>query len=333
MQISFQVSRQAAILGGYNQCGLVTVDVDTSTLSQADRQLLAAAITESGRVASNYPSADAPTVDGLLAILRAKAAADAAEAAAEVAEADAEVAAVNARAAENLRNRELITAWDRIYAATGAPFPHGLEKVLSKARGREAEIDAWHSPEWAAWQAEIDEENARRDEAAQAERAAEEAAHKAKEAELAAAKEAADAAKAERVAKLREWAAVHGSELTKARLAEGYGCWYSAAVADVADTVRARFTAAGFAESPDDEGRAEPRKCPTLKEIVALRKARTVAAEITEWPTSVSLCRVEYDQDDDVDSDEELGDAVYATEIRVKVDIWGETEKLWFRAE
>jgi hypothetical protein len=121
------------------------------------------------------------------------------------------------------------------------------------------------------------------------------------------AKLAAEAKKASDGVALREWAAAHGSELTKARLAAGFDSWVAAAKADRnrvagehADKVLAavsQVVQAGDDEpnSPDDY---EPRLHPTLAELRALEAAKSAAPGC-----EVRLHRNEYTYEDDDGAD------------------------------
>lgn len=130
-------------------------------------------------------------------------------------------------------------------------------------------------------------------------------------AERAAAKAEAARKAAAELESLRAWALEHGSELTRARLAEGYDCWVSSANSDraiiaseYADQIANSIPVGEIDEPSDyDDTSDEPRKCPTLAEIEAVRTARDHAPP----GTKVELVRRTYTQtivDEDEDGDE-----------------------------
>lgn len=96
-------------------------------------------------------------------------------------------------------------------------------------------------------------------------------------------------AEAAKIEALKSWAMEHGSELTKARLAEGYDSWQKSAaddraklVKDYADSIVAATPIEQGEEPEHDEYDSEDRLSPTLEEIEALRIARAnVPAGVT----------------------------------------------------
>lgn len=92
-----------------------------------------------------------------------------------------------------------------------------------------------------------------------------------------------------RLETLKAWAMEHGSELTKARLAEGFDSWQRSAsddrskiVNDYADSIVAAIPIENGEEPEHDEYDSEDRLSPTLEEIEALRIARAnVPAGVT----------------------------------------------------
>lgn len=96
-------------------------------------------------------------------------------------------------------------------------------------------------------------------------------------------------AEAARLEALKAWAMEHGSELTKARLAEGFDSWQKSAsddrskvVKDYADSIATAIPIENGEEPEHDEYDSEDRLSPTLEEIEALRIARAnVPAGVT----------------------------------------------------
>lgn len=156
-------------------------------------------------------------------------------------------------------------------------------------------------------QAEADRRNAELKAQEEADKAERERATAAKKAQAEAGKET-----------LRLWALEHGSELARARLAEGYDCWVSAAHDDYTDHVTRTIT---LRPVPDEDGYtmdSEERKCPTLPEIKALQSLRQA---LEGQPVTIDLMRVKYtpsgDDDGYTDPDAEPW---YRTEIVVTVE-------------
>jgi hypothetical protein len=114
---------------------------------------------------------------------------------------------------------------------------------------------------------------------------------------------------------LKAWALENGGELTRARLAEGYDCWLSSARKEYADAAVAGLGRAADDPSGDDgSADEEPRKCPTLPEIEALRRVR----EALPGGCDAELVRLTYTPSRDEDEDED-GGKVARTEIKVTV--------------
>jgi hypothetical protein len=92
-----------------------------------------------------------------------------------------------------------------------------------------------------------------------------------------------------RLETLKAWAMEHGSELTKARIAEGFDSWQRSAaddrakiVSDYADSIVTAIPIEEGEEPEHDEYDSEDRLSPTLEEIEALRIARAnVPAGVT----------------------------------------------------
>lgn len=317
MQISFPVDRSKAIRGGYNQCGEVKIDVDMEAMEPADRELIASCVEPNG--ACHYVvkdngrlyliSAAAPTVEGLLdAIKYAYAQVEADKAERKRIE-DNEVNTVAAKAAANLEAKTTYvvkkTLGIDILAPDGGGYGTG-RKQLNYAIGREAEIPAWASPEWVEWENEVSADNDRRMAEAEAQIVAEKAAE--------------EAAKVAAIQRLKTWTLANGSELSKARLADGYDCWVTSAISDVKNAIYGRFASIG--PRVNRSGSTEERTCPTLAEIKAIREATNIAATISEWPVNVDLMRVEYTQEsDDSERCDEVSESEFATEIRIRIDI------------
>jgi hypothetical protein len=95
-------------------------------------------------------------------------------------------------------------------------------------------------------------------------------------------------------ARLKAWAAAHGSELLRARIAEGFA-WLSLAEAEYGAAIVARLPYGECCEAPDgyERDKAEQRTTPTLEEIEALRRVRTAIASL-EIPADVSLAWIKY---------------------------------------
>jgi hypothetical protein len=128
------------------------------------------------------------------------------------------------------------------------------------------------------------------------------------------------AEKAAKLARLRGWAEVHGSPLTKARLAEGFASWVASANDEFADSVVAHLPPE-FAEAVDPEGtsctRDDERQSPTLAELRALKLARAALADL---PAEVSLRYERYDADEaEYIVGEDAPEPTYRTELRVVV--------------
>lgn len=313
MRITYTVSMTGAIRAGHNDHGEREREVDVAHLSPEDREMLAGAVDHRGRVGSVTGKRDSrlvsvvaaePTPAALLAAIRA-ARAEAARLDAERAQFEAdEIARVEAYEAESLRLR-------RTKGDPGALRPdYHFYRTLNYAKGREAELTARNSPEWAEWEADLERQNAEHKAAAEAERARAKAEAKARE----------EAGRAE----LAVWVRENGSELARLRLAEGYACWVSAAHDDYADAVLARV-AAGLPVADEPEGTdgrpvAEDRACPTAPEIKTLRavRERAAAERAAAEPVAARLVRVRYDRADDCE-DDDVPEQQHRTEVEITV--------------
>lgn len=120
---------------------------------------------------------------------------------------------------------------------------------------------------------------------------------------------------------LAAWTREHGSDLAKARLAEGYDCWMTVAHDDYAEAVAGRIAGGlELAEEPDGtDGQpvVELRKCPLLHEIQALRSARE---RIGNEPATVELAYVRYDRAGDCE-DTDVPAKQYRTEIKYSITL------------
>lgn len=126
----------------------------------------------------------------------------------------------------------------------------------------------------------------------------------------------AKAAKERGESELREWAAVHGSALLRARIADGFEWvklaqneWAGAVVADLGDE----------ADCPDgyDSDKNEERTTPTLGEIEALRAARK---RLEGKPATVELRWLTYAPEVDEDAyPDDTAEPVKRTEVCVTV--------------
>ncbi len=166
MKITFTVDRAAAIRGGFNQDGKISLDVDVSKLDQADRDLLAKSLDYDGNVTKVvaplstrvvYISAEAPNAMGLVLAVRAAWEKVAAMDAEYRRKQDEELALTEREDARALAGRRL----KQKYAAPGMwEIDHGDgQRVLNYAKDREGELKTRNSPEWAAWVKEIDQKN------------------------------------------------------------------------------------------------------------------------------------------------------------------------------
>jgi len=184
-------------------------------------------------------------------------------------------------------------------------------------------------------------ETARRRAAAAAEKLQKAATAAAERLQRAAKAEAKAEARAEGVSLLRAWAAASASDLTRARITEGYDCWVSSAADDVTTAVETAVTAAAataVVDVPDgyDVGADELRLCPTLREIAALRAVRGALAEATaDLPiegVAANLHRLTYtpESDDEGNIDLEL-EEIIRTEIVVVFKLCtGETSMTYY---
>jgi hypothetical protein len=293
MKLAVMIDAKAAVKAGKNAAGIRVVEFDPADLTPEERDTLAAKCRETHPDGYDWRqwsgSADLyiwygpgptrliePTLDDLKRVLGealAKRRKEAEEAAAR-------------------QERERAGRAERDAQLAAGPVEGLLEQSYDKTWSLGHELRSPDEyPLCAAHRAQAEAERDRRNAELAAERerqAAEEAARKAK-------------AEAERKAGLEvlaAWVREHGSELARARLEEGYGCWVSAAHDDYAAAVAARV-AAGLtpADAPDGESVVEYRKCPTLAEIRTLREARGRVAEGDR--VVVDLKRVRYDFDAD----------------------------------
>lgn len=309
MRITFTVDQKAAIRAGVNDHGTREREIDVSQLSPEDREVLAGALDVYGKVSTLAAAdgvvpvtAEGPTAADLIAAIR-RARAECDRIAAERrAKEDAELAETEAEDAEVLAARRLWGSRGRWEPDTGTR-PNSW--LLNYAKHRADELVTRNSPAWAAWLKEIAARNA----AEQAEDAATRERDAAEKAAAAAAGKAALAA----------WVTAHGGELARVRLAEGYKCWVTAAHADYADHVHAAVAGhlddAAEPEGTDGSPVVEPRKCPTVPEIAALRDMRR---RIEGQPAEVALVYVRYDRADDC-ADDDTPKKQYRTELEVTV--------------
>lgn len=318
MRFKFSVDQKAAIRGGYNHSGIVSIDIDVASLSQDDRDLLADSLAFDGQIAAvsgggtqHFVVADAPTAEALIAAIRRTRALAAASAAQRQATEDAEIAECEAHDAQSLAQRRTKGQPGDWYADCG---------YLNYARGREAELAARNTPEWQAWQDELSAANAAHQAAVAAERLA---AVRRQEAQTAAAKK-----------RLADWVHAHGSETARLRLDDGYSCWVSAAVEEYADAAADRIArGAGLIPAEDPEGTdgqpvIEDRHCPTGGELAALRAVRALA-EADEADAAVRLKYVRYDRCDD---DDDAPEKQYRTEIEIAIDTGLGAEQRYYLA-
>jgi hypothetical protein len=311
MKVIFSVDAAAAIRGGFSKAGAVELELDPAKLLPEERELIAARYDgSSGKIRDVQGrdgrlfggSATAPTIEGLLEAIRRGNAEAAKFDAARIAEEDKELSEQEARHAEILRERRTKgrTGWG------SRVEPEATYHGLIYAKGRVGELKTWNSPEWTAWLAELDAQNA-------ADFAALKAADESEKAAKLAAKDAG-------LAQLREWAQSNGSGLTKLRLDEGYDCWATSAAADWMAERGRDLAAAGFADAGEKEGytvdSTEDRKCPTEAEILAIRKLRPLLRP----NETAELVRVTYTPEKDEDGyDPEDSEPVKETEILVTV--------------
>jgi hypothetical protein len=314
MQLTFQVDTKGAIRGGYSKSGQVTLDVNPANLSQEDRELLAAYVDyrDHVRVTANLVTADAPTVEGLIAGVKREAAAEQKRIADRKAKEDAELAEAEAHDRESLAQKRLVCITDYGSYQTYRPDSYRLNYASEKRSG---ELVTRRSPEWAAWEAEVEAANRKAKEDDKARCAAIEAEREAKQ------KAGID--------RLKVWVAAHGSELTKARLEEGFPGWVSAAKNDTEDAIAEVVFGSKLVEpscDPPGHCSSEERRSPTLPEINALREVRKLLqASPFADRTSVSLIWTTY-------RDEESGEKTGVPEVRVTVThLDGDEETLDFR--
>jgi hypothetical protein len=164
---------------------------------------------------------------------------------------------------------------------------------------------------------------------------------------LKAEKEKQDAEKAAAAAaaaqELREWAAEHGSELTKLRMEEGYDSWQQSAMedrsrlaAEHADAVVAQVAAATGLKNANDadfgdltyEFDEEPRKNPTLDELKNLKAVREAVGDLATAElvyVTYEFDKSEYDGDED---DQDENEPVKRCEIKLTIPHqFGERER------
>lgn len=143
-------------------------------------------------------------------------------------------------------------------------------------------------------------------------------------------KAAREKAEADKLESLRRWALEHGSELTKARLAEGFDSWQKSAaddraklVNDYADAIVNAIPVERDEEPTSDDYDSEDRLSPTLAEIEALRIARANA------PSGVSCKLIRETYTTNADKDDEDSAEVKEYRTALELDIQHEFGKVY----
>ena len=311
MQFFLTVDRKSAVRLGAKSAGPCQVDIDLATLPQEDRDALAFCVDKDGILMdyNNRLTVESPDQEVVVAAARKIYTQRMKEVADQKARDENEIATVEEHDRETLRlkrtNVRQCAGWTELYPDT---------LFVSTWNNRAKDLVTRNSTEWKAWLAEIEEANQKARDEYDARKAAE---VKAKELQQ---KTAID--------RLKAWVASHGSELTKARLEEGFDGWVSSAHGDFADAVGEVVRRCNLVRSGDDviqemqDYKSEDRRSPTLTDIQALREVRSLlaASEFADC-TSVSLVRTTYRDDD--------GEKQAITEIRVNVTYPDGVEGAW----
>lgn len=307
MKVRISVSKAEALKAGFDRHGLVVVDVPAGALTPEQREELARWDYGAGSNEADFCLDRASHADGYPKIAEAKP-----EAVLVIL--DALIAHRKADEAEvKVRHEAAVQKWldtpvedwvnvDNYYGASirgwldGANYPQDARLAAKRQEAESlcAKLNA--------------EQKAKKD--------AERLENERKAAEAKAQKEAGREA-------LRQWALVSGSELLKARIADGFE-WEGLAESEYAQNVVDQI-AVGLEEAPSPDGYGDAdvkgRTTPTLDEITSLRHVRQ-RAEAVKAPVEAQLKWLVYPVEEDEDGfpgDAEDEEALSRAELEIRV--------------